>query len=304
MRVLLTGGTGLLGWSLLRQMPEDWQVYVATHRNPHLPRLGPNIHPIHLDLTVEEEIYAAVARAEPDAVIHTASIGNLDSGEKGKDEAWRVNVLGTQHLLTACRPSTPHITVCSTLYVFDGTSPPYTEASTPHPLNYYGKTKLAGEAVAQELASRLLLLRLNTIYGWHLPGQRMNWVTWILSKLQVGEAVKAVDDIFNNLIWVDDAARAILNGVVHDVTGLYNIGGPETLSRYEFSLKIADVFGFDRELIAPISDDAFANMVPRPKNTTCTIDKMVRDLDIQPRAALEGLIAMRQTQPVYAQEGQ
>lgn len=284
-------------------MPQTWQVYVATHSNPHLPALASNQQTVPLDLADDASINAAVATAQPDVLIHTASIGNLDLGESGKEAAWRVNVMGTQQLLTACQPYAPHTTVCSTIYVFDGTSPPYTETSTPNPLSYYGKTKLACEEVAQQLAARLLLLRLNTIYGWHLPGQRMNWVTWILTKLQAGESVKAVDDIYNNLVWVGDVARAILNGIDQEVTGLYNVGGPETLSRYEFSLQIADVFGFDRALISPISDDAFASsMVPRPKNTTCAIDKMVRDLGVQPLTAAAGLQQMAENQPIPLQE--
>ena len=302
MRVLLTGGTGLLGWTLLQRMPTDWQIFATTHSNPNLPYLGPHVEAVQVDLSSPQQIQAAVARAQPEVVIHTASIGNLDAGEAGHEYAWQINVLGTQYLLEACQPYQPHVIHCSTIYVFDGKNPPYTEQSVPSPLSFYGKTKLASEEVAQQLSRRLMILRLNTIYGWHLPGQRMNWVTWVIGKLQANDPVKAVNDIYNNLVWVEDAASAILNGVARRATGIYHVGGPETLSRYDFSLKIADEFGYNPELIAPVSDDYFPTMVPRPKNTTCSIDKMVSELGVEPVAVGQGLRRMQEQQRVNSLE--
>lgn len=304
MRVLLTGGTGLLGWTLLQRMPADWQIFVTTHKNPNLPSLGAHVETLNVDLRSQQQIQAAVERALPDVVIHTASVGNLDVGEAGKDEAWQINVLGTQYLLEACQPYQPHITHCSTIYVFDGEHPPYSEQSVPAPLSFYGKTKLASEEVAQQLSQRLLIMRLNTVYGWHLPGQRLNWVTWILGKLQANQPVMAVNDIYNNLVWVEDVASAILSGVTKAATGLYHVGGQETLSRYDFSLKIAKEFGYNQELISPVSDDFFPTMVPRPKNTTCSIDKMVNELGVVPATVEQGLHQMREQQRVKSLERQ
>lgn len=44
----------------------------------------------------------------------------------------------------------------STDYVFDGTSPPYSESDTPNPLNTYGKTKLQGEIVTLKASEGII----------------------------------------------------------------------------------------------------------------------------------------------------
>jgi|Deesub1362A_J573_1020465.scaffolds.fasta_scaffold03335_4 dTDP-4-dehydrorhamnose reductase len=302
MRVLLTGGTGLLGWTLLQKMPPEWEVVVAVHRN-HIPPLGAHIRPILMDLTSRQQVREAVRWARPDVIIHTASIGDLDANERRQEEAWQVNVEGTRFLLEESLPYEPLFVFCSTIYVFDGTEPPYAEDAVPNPINFYARCKLAGERLAQRLAHRLLLLRPNTTYGWHLPGQRPNWVTWLLAKLSAGQPVKVVDDVHNNYVWVGDVADIILAGIIQGVTGVFHVGGPESMSRYVFSLHIADVFGYPRDLISPVSSDYFASLAPRPRSAICSIEKMVRVLGIRPLTVLEGLELMKRQEEMRVRLG-
>jgi dTDP-4-dehydrorhamnose reductase len=303
MRVLLTGATGLLGWTLLQKMPTTWQVYVALHSNRPLPRRFPHVHEVLMDLTAPEQVRAAAAIARPDVVIHTASIGDLDANEREQAEAWQVNVEGTRALCEATRPYNPYVIFCSTIYVFDGAAPPYAEIASPAPINFYGRCKLAAEEIVRQISSRWLILRPNTTYGWHLPGQRRNWATWLLSKLQDHQAVEAVDDVFNNYVWVGDVADVVLAGIAREATGIVHVGGPQSLSRYAFSLQIADAFGYPRQLIAPAPSSRFSALAPRPRDTTCCIKRMRDELGVHPLSVSQGLDLMRRQETARRQRG-
>ncbi len=293
MRVLLTGATGLLGWTLLQRLPSDWDVVVTVHRNAHPSRLPAQVEPLPLELRDRQQVRDVVDRVQPDVIIHTASIGDLDCGEEQQDQAWQVNVNGTRYLLEASQASRPHFVLCSTIYVFDGNNPPYSEADVPQPLGFYGHTKLLAEQLAFEMSDRLLALRPTPIYGWHLPGQRQNWVTWLLSKLSNGQPIKVVDDVINNHVWTGDVADAIFAGIEKQAYGMFHIGGPESASSYEFSLQVADTFNCDRGLITPVTSEYFPTLAPRPKNTVCSIRKMIDELGVNPVTMQQGLRLMR-----------
>lgn len=303
MRLLLTGGTGLLGFDLLQRMPPHWDVVVTLHRNQALPRRGSNITTVALDLTDRQRVVATVANIRPDAVVHTASLGDLDYCEHHREEAWAVNVVATRGLLEACREFDPLFVFTSTIYVFDGRNPPYDEEADPNPLSYYARTKVEAEELVLQLSRRPVILRPMTMYGWHHPRQRSNCVTWLLRKLTHGEAVKVVNDLFNNHLWVGDASQAVLAVIRRQACGVFHLGGSETLSRYELSLKVADIFGFDQGMISPVTSDYFPSLAPRPRDTTCTIDKLRKVLGIVPLSLECGLHLMRATVPAWAEMG-
>lgn len=303
MRVLLTGGTGLIGWTLLRQIPMNWDVFATLHQNLSLLQLDAPVKTIRLDLTSRQQVRDVVEQVQPEVIIHTASVGDLDHNEERQHEAWQVNVEGTRFLLEESEPFNPQFVFCSTIYVFDGGRPPYDEESYPAPVNFYGRTKLAAEQLAQQISRRLLVLRPTATYGWHLPGQRQNWVTWLLTKLNARQPVKVVDDVFSNYIWVSDVTRAILAGIEKQAHGIFHLGGTELVSRYEFSLQIASVFGYEQGLIAPVSSDCFPGLAPRPQNTACSIRKMIDVLGINPLTIDQGLQLMKAQNDLLFQKG-
>ena len=59
-------------------------------------------------------------------------------------------------------------------------------------------------------------------------------------------------DQVGNPTYVDDLAFAILKVVEFDKEGVYNIGGRDFVDRYTFAIKLAEIFGFDKELITPV----------------------------------------------------
>jgi dTDP-4-dehydrorhamnose reductase len=297
MNVLLTGASSLLGWEILRQAPSGWTIFAGLHRNIELPASAHGCQRLPLDLTDRKHVQQTLQGLHIDAVIHAASVGNLDSCQKEPAAARLVNVEGTRNLLEYSTRDCAFV-FASTLYVFDGTNPPYDETMQPHPINEYATMKLEAERLVQTLSPRPIIVRPMTMYGWHAPDQRMNWVTWLLNKLRNEEQVSVVNDVYNNHLWAGDCARGVIAAVLQNVTGVLHFGGPEMASRYDFSVKVAEAFGFDRSLIVPVTSSSFPDIALRPPNTSCSITKMRELLGVQPLGIEAGLARMKSEEPV------
>jgi dTDP-4-dehydrorhamnose reductase len=281
-------------------MPPDWDIHAALLEDQALPVQGKKLDTVVVDLRERSRVFEMMERVQPDVVVHTASLGNLDYCERKQEEAWRTNVEATRGLLEACRPHDALFVFLSSIYVFDGKSPPYDEEATPNPLSYYARTKLEAEDLVRSLSRRSIILRPTTLYGWHLPSQRTNCVTWLLEKLRQGSSLSIVDDVVNNHLWVEDASKALLSAVEKQALGLFHIGGPTVLNRYELSLKVAEVFGFDPDVMSPVSSDHFPSLAPRPLDSTCRIDKMMTVLEVEPLDPDQGLRRMQADTPLWA----
>ncbi len=74
---------------------------------------------------------------------------------------------------------------------------------------------------------------------------------------------------------------------------IYNVGGEDSVSRFDLAIMTAQVFGLDSKYINSVTSDYFKNIVPRPKNTTVDTSKIEKDLGIDPLKIIEGLEKMR-----------
>jgi len=292
LRLILTGASSLLGWEFLRQAPEDWDILATLHRNQDLPP-GIKRPAVLLDITSHEQVCALVTEFRPQIIVHLSSRGDLDYCKAHPEEAWSVNVEGTRNLLECSRLFRPAFLFLSTMYVFDGTHPPYDEEAATHPINEYARTKLAAEKLVLEESAQPTILRPMAMYGWHSRGQRMNWVTWLLGKLRNGEQVRVVNDVYNNHLWAGDAARAVRMAIEKRTSGIFHVGGAEISSRYEFSLDVARVFNLGTQLIVPVTSEHFHGIAQRPANSTCSIRKLRDVLGVEPVGNRTGLLAMK-----------
>jgi len=297
MRILLTGGSGLMGSEFLREAPAEWDITVAVHRNPAEALTGSRQKLVPMDITNRQQVQSVLRQVQPEAVVHLGSMGSLDECEQQPERARLVNVEGPRNLLEFSEHFAEVFVFSSTIYVFDGTSPPYSEDYPTSPVNHYAQTKLEGEALVLEMSRRPVILRPMTMYGWHAPSQRRNWVTWLLDKLSKGEPVNVVDDVFNNYLLAADAAKAVRASLEKNVQGIFHVGGPETASRYDFSQKVAETFDLPTGLIERVTSDYFASLARRPGNTTCSIAKLRDVLGVEPMGVVDGLRSMKATTP-------
>ncbi|MFM8437112.1 MAG: SDR family oxidoreductase, partial [Candidatus Kapaibacterium sp.] len=138
----------------------------------------------------------------------------------------------------ACSIGEAHLIHFSTDYVFNGEKGPYTETDVPDPVNYYGRTKLAGENAILTSKIPSTIIRTNIVYG-HLPGVKKDFVTWVRDSGASGSGIAVVDDQFGNPTAAVDLAVATMRVIEKGRTGIYHVAGPEYLDRYSFARRIA-----------------------------------------------------------------
>jgi dTDP-4-dehydrorhamnose reductase len=172
--------------------------------------------------------------------------------------------------------------------VFDGKAAPYDELARPHPLGYYGKTKLAAENALMSCPAKGAIVRTQVLYGAGVK-VRQNFVTWVLEKLRAKEPFRVVTDQRGNPTWADDLAWALLRLVEKKLTGLYHVCGSEVTDRYTFARAIADVFGLSQDLIAPTTTAELNQPANRPMDSAFITLKFESETGFRLSGVREGL---------------
>lgn len=292
-KILITGVQGLLGSNFIENTSGKFSI-VGTHfQNSEITKYKNVVHH-RLDIRNKKEVENTMNEFRPNIIIHTASIGNVDTCEKNKKDAYRTNVLGTKYLAQSAKKIKARFIYLSTNAVFDGKNAPYHEKSKPRPINYYGKTKYKGEKLVRDILRDQTILRLNTMYGWNKKGERENPMTWILKRLKSQEKTFVVNDVFNNHLYVKSASEALLKVIGKWKSGeIYHIAGADCVSRYDFFLTVAEVFGYKKNNILPVDNAFFDKIAPRPKNTCFKLTKMQSILDLKIWTINEGIKDMK-----------
>jgi len=290
-RILITGANGMLG-----QRVVDFYTYpgnlellsISVEEKPVID----TVDYIQCDITDREKIKKAVYDFCPDFIVNTAAYTNVDKSETEREAAWKVNVKAVEYLSEAARAIDAHLIHISSDYIFDGNNGPYSENATPNPLGYYGRTKLASENALRISGCGYTILRTNVLYGTASEG-RPDFVKWVVKSLRDGNEIRIVTDQFNNPTFIDDLVQAISKISEFNKTGIYNIGGSEFLSRYDFTLKIADYFKLDKSLIKQIKTDELNQPARRPLNSGLIILKAETELGYKPHTIEEALAEMK-----------
>ncbi len=291
-KILLTGANGLLGQKtteIFARESEHELLLTDIQDKAEEPR---KYKYIPLDITNKESVKEQVKKFKPDFIINTAAFTNVDGCESERELSWRVNVDAVKHLIIASRLSSARVIHISTDYIFDGKSGNYDENSTPSPKSFYGREKLASENALIASGIEYAIIRTMIIYG-NGTNVKLNFALWLVDQLSNDKPVTIVDDQFGQPTMVDDLGLALLRIVERNKTGIYNVCGSEYISRFDFAVKLADIFEFDRNLIIPIKTKELQQAAERPMNSSFILLKAQTELGIKPLNAAEGLYMLK-----------
>lgn len=292
MRLLITGGSGLLGKALIESRNKSHDI-VATYVGKYTMSNSYNVRYLRLDIRDQNGQARLFQEFKPDVIIHTAGVGSPDYSEQHREETWDINVGGTRNVLSCCEKYGSKLIFISSNGIYDGEKAPYSEEDHANPINYYGELKVKAEELIMAARSQHAIVRPILMYGWNHPFERPNIATYCLSKLIEGGKVSVYDDVFLTPLFSGSCADAIWKIIEDNQCDVFNIAGSERVSIYQMIKKMADMFGLNSELIEPVQQGYFNELVKRPRDTSFMTMKMQNVLGIKPLSLREGFLAMK-----------
>jgi len=295
-RLLIIGSTGLVGSKIASLAAKHGFDPFNTQHN----RASASPDFAELDITDREATLTLVRKVRPISIINTAAVTNVDYCETHREEAQGVNVEGVRNLVEAGRENRSRLIQVSTDYVFDGKVGHYQEADTTNPIQYYGKTKLEAEKIVSSLQS-FAIVRPSVIFGWTPvrpagesgSSKPMNFAMFVLDRLKRREGVKAIRDQYASPTFADNLAEVVLKLARTRENGIFHTAGRSCMSRYEFAVKLAEIFGYSAKEIEPVYASEFKQVAQRPRNSCLRVEKTEKLLGTSLLPAVDGITEMK-----------
>ncbi|MEM2159918.1 MAG: SDR family oxidoreductase [Candidatus Nitrosotenuis sp.] len=281
-KILVTGSAGLVGSQVTKDLVErKFDVYSCY--NVEKPMDGILTH---LDLASDKMIIDIMQSIKPEIVIHLAAITDVEMCETQHDLASLINTKSTKILAQESAKHDSFFVYMSTDYVFDGTGMK-NEKDTPKPLNFYGKSKLAGEIATSNFASSYSIIRTSTPFGIHQT--KKSFPIWIKEKLELKREIPVLIDQFTSPTFVPNLSQMLIEVITRRINGIIHLAGATRISRYAFAKIIADRFNLDNTLLKPTKISEMKWLAQRPQDSSLDVAKAFSLLNNKPKRIEESL---------------
>lgn len=289
-KIVVTGSNGLLGQTLvnlLMKQPSNYSIYGLSRGENRSGRDDFSYH--RTDITNFNELNHLLRTIQPDFIVNTAAMTNVDTCEEQKEACLQINVEAVENLTKICSEIHAHLIHISTDFIFDGVKGYYKETDLPNPISFYGNSKLKSEEIVVSAGISYSILRTILVYGKVNNLARNNIVLWVKEMLEKKNKITIVNDQFRMPTYVEDLALACKLSIDQNAKGIFNISSNHLLSIFEIALQIAEVFGLQKEFIVPISTEILNQKAPRPPKTGFNLSKTNRELGLHTQSFKEDL---------------
>ena len=279
MKVLLTGGSGQLGKSIIASKPQGIQIIIPSKKE--------------LNLTSKDSCFEAIKKFKPNWIINCAAYTNVERAESEEDLAYKVNALAPKYFAEAIKINGGNLLQISTDYVFDGIKgTPYKPTENKCPINVYGYTKAKGEDFLTELLSDSFkghIIRTS----WLMSPYTNNFALKIIDKIKKNKELKIISDqigsptitsILANSCW----QTILLKSQGTKIPFIMHCTNSGTASWYDLAVSIEEIGRkFDlfnnRVNILPIKSEEFPTVAKRPSYSVLDSCDSLKRLLIKPK---------------------
>lgn len=261
MKTILFGSQGQLGWELKHALIPLGELCAVDREE--------------LDLHDVAGLKSFLREQRPQIIINASAYTAVDRAEGEPELAFQINERAPRVMAEMANSLPAAFIHVSTDYVFDGElRRPYAESDTAHPLNTYGRSKLAGEQAIQRVSNAYFIFRTAWVYS--LRGD--SFVTKVLAWARNNTELRVVDDQISNPTWARSLAEMI--AILLDRTGgdpykfvgqhkgLYHLAGRGMASRFKWAQQIlaADPKHAQQRVktLLPAHSEEFATPARRP----------------------------------------
>lgn len=308
-KILVIGGAGFIGSHVVAELLKTDVAQVVIYDNftrgkhsniaPYLTDPRCTIYPNGGDIRDTDVL--ADAMKGIDGVVHLAAMWLLHCKDYPRT-AFHVNIEGTFNVLEACvKNNVKRLVSSSSASVYgDAVEVPMTEAHPFNNRNFYGATKIAGEAMCRAFHDRYGLsyvgLRYMNVYGPHQDqtAAYTGVIPIMLNKIDANEApvINGDGSQAYDFVTVQDTARCNLLALESDITDeFYNVGTGIQTSIRELCDLILELKQSDLKVTyKPYSPEDARRLV---QNRIGSPEKAMRDLDFSYKDSLkDGLLKL------------
>ncbi len=249
-KIVIVGSDGQLSYDLIKIFSQDNTLVKLKHSD--------------LDVTDFEGCIKVFKKEKPQVVINTAAFHRTGDCELNPKKSFLVNAIGAYNCAKASKEVGAVTIFISTDYVFDGTKKYFNENDLPNPLNVYGASKLAGEALSKIGNPSCYIVRTSWLYGKRESGKGHNFVYLMLNKAKSEKEIRVVGDQFGCPTYTQDLAYKIEEIINKKLPfGVYHIVNSGYCSWYDFAKKIFEFKNIKTKLITCTSDE-YPSFFKRP----------------------------------------
>jgi dTDP-4-dehydrorhamnose reductase len=272
MKILITGGSGLLGQYLNISLSSKHNIFTIYNSNVGNCK---DYNSLKLNVCDYNSLLKIFNELKPEIVIHTAAISQtiLPADISSKD-IYDINVNSTKNIAELCDRFNSKLLYTSTDLVYAGyRGSMLKENAKLIPVSLYAETKLMGELKIQQTFDNYIILRTALLFAFGL-NHSVNHFQRIYQNLQNGKPVKLFIDQYRTPLSLIEAAR-IINELVSSNTKseVINMGGLERVSRYELGERLCELTGLDKNLLIKIKMDYVPDLA-KVKDVSMNTDKL------------------------------
>ena len=272
MKILITGGSGLLGQYLNIELAKENEIITLYHE--HSGNCS-EFNSLNVDIKDFNKVRGVIQEFKPDTIIHAAAISTPQLSENlSAKEVYKTNVNATKIIAEECERNKIKLIYLSTDLVYAGyRGSMLAENSKLIPVSLYAETKLMGETKIQEIFDDYIILRTALLFGFGLNKSKCHFHE-MYKNLKENRNVKLFTDQYRTPLSLIDASEIISSLTNLEIKEeIINFGGKERVSRFELGEILCDSGNLNKSLLEKITMDDIPGL-PKVEDVSMNTDKL------------------------------
>lgn len=244
MKIAIIGGTGLLGSNLI-EVYSSFDVRAFSRR--HYVNIDNKLNYVIDFENMQKSLLDQFKRWKPDVIINTVAIVNLQKCEDNYKLALETNCNIAKNIAIVAKTIGSYFVHISTDHYYNDKKSLHNENDKVTIMNNYAKTKFLAEEAVFSVNPNVLVVRTNII-GFR-KSEISSFFEWLIENLHSQNETSLYSNFFTSPIAVKKLAPILLQCYAKRLEGVYNIASSEVIDKYNFGMKTAEKFNFNKEYI-------------------------------------------------------
>ena len=277
MRIIIFGGTGLLGQAIYFNLNKKHSCYISSLKKKS---------DFKNNLQSSKKIMSFLKKKRIDVVINCAGETDVNLCNKNFYHAYKSNVNSIKNIANAIQNLKKKIYLIhiSTDQVYSSISKASKESEVVIS-NNYGATKFFGEIEALKVRNSLVI-RTN-FFGKSISKNRISYSDYIISNLKDKKKISIPSNVIFSPVHINFILKIINKIIKIKIKGILNVGSKNSITKFEFTKLVAKKFNLNQKNIIPYKSDPSVHH--RPLNTSMNTSKLISKLKISVPSINDGL---------------